>query len=318
MQPGIMPRPDIAALGIKYRRIPVLAIGRDVYLDTRLMLAKLEALAPANAHGAPRLGGSGSGSGDQVALERLLSILNNEAGPFVWAATLLPAQLPVWRDEAWVRDRSGFFFPGVKIAAPTPEARAEAVANMRGVCDLLETTLLADGRDWILGTATPALADIEAVWLLHWLRGIPGALPADQLSARQFPRVFAWVERFDAAVVAARRRLGEVPTLSGEAAARAVVGSAYHEEKGLAAAGAQAVDGGDPVAQVLGLRPGDRVVVFPTDSGSSHKDAGTLVGLDGKEVVFETKAELQGAPAVRVHAPRRGFRIVREDQSSHL
>lgn len=315
-----MPRPDIAALGIQYRRIPVLAIGRDVYLDTRLMLAKLEALAPADAHGAPRLGASGSGSGDQAALERLLGILNNEAGPFVWAATLLPAQLPVWRDEAWVRDRSGFLGPGVRIAAPTPEARAEAVANMRGVCELLEATLLADGRDWVLGTAGPALADIEAVWLLHWLRGIPGALPADQLSARRFPRVFAWVERFDAAVAAARRRLGEVPTLSGEAAARAVVGSAYHEVEGdgTASAGAQAVEAADPVAQALGLRRGDRVVVFPTDSGSSHKDAGTLVGLDSKEVVFETKAELQGAPAVRVHAPRRGFRIVREDQGSHL
>lgn len=309
IQPPIMPRPDIASLGIKYRRIPVLSIGRDVYLDTRLILQKLEAL-PAPPGGAPPLGASTS-DGDRRALQRLLGVLTNEAGPFVWAATLLPAHLPVFKDEAWIRDRTGFFFPGAKVGAASPQTRAEAAADLRGLLELLETALLADGRDWVLGTDAPALADIEAVWLLHWLRGIPGALPADQLSERQFPRTFAWVERFDGAVAAARKRLGRVPVLSGEQAAAAIVGSPYHEE-------AAQVARAEPIVQVLGLKQGDRVVVYPTDSGSSHKDSGSLVGLDDKEVVFETKAELQGSPAVRVHAPRHGFRVVREGQGSRL
>lgn len=302
-----MPRPDIASLGLKYRRIPVLSIGRDVYLDTRLILPKLEGLPAA---GAPPLG-AGTSDGDRRALQRLLGVLNNEAGPFVWAATLLPAHLPVFKDQAWIRDRTGFFFPGAKISAPSAQARAEAVADMRGVLELLETALLVDGRDWILGTEGPGLGDIEAVWLLHWLRGIPGALPEDQLSERQFPRTFAWVDRFDRAVAAAKGRLGNIPVLSGDEAARAIVGSPYHEE-------ATQVARDEPIVQALGLKQGDRVVVYPTDSGSSHKDSGSLVSLDGKEVVFETKAELQGSPAVRVHAPRHGFRVVREGHGSHL
>ncbi|KAL2105253.1 hypothetical protein VUR80DRAFT_8677 [Thermomyces stellatus] len=44
LQPGVMPRPDVAALGVNYSRIPVLSIGRDAYLDTRLLIRKLEAL----------------------------------------------------------------------------------------------------------------------------------------------------------------------------------------------------------------------------------------------------------------------------------
>lgn len=38
-----LPRPDISdRLGIGYRRIPVLAIGNDVYCDTSLMIPTIE------------------------------------------------------------------------------------------------------------------------------------------------------------------------------------------------------------------------------------------------------------------------------------
>lgn len=304
VQPPLMPRPDIASLGIKYRRIPILSIGRDVYLDTRLILQKLETLPVSQ----PKLGAV---DGEHRALERLLEVLNVEAGPFTWAMSLMPPQLPLFTDPKWIKDRSGFA-PGHKIRAPSPEARAEAIANVRGVFELLETSLLADGRDWILKTAPgPSLGDIEAVWLFHWLNGIPGTFPADQLSKTQFPKVFAWIKRFDAEVSAAAKQLGKVPDLCGDEAAKTIVGSSYFEEHGQ-------VQKDEPIVQVLGLKPGDRVVVYPTDTGSTHKDSGNLVALDGKEVVFETKADLQDAPSVRVHAPRHGFRIVREDQAPHL
>lgn len=48
-----MPRPILKdRLGINHRRIPILALGRDVYIDTRLMLRKLEALYPDGKLGA--------------------------------------------------------------------------------------------------------------------------------------------------------------------------------------------------------------------------------------------------------------------------
>jgi glutathione S-transferase len=45
-----MPRPNLALVPVAYRRIPVLAIGRDVYLDSRLILRKLETLFPSRRH----------------------------------------------------------------------------------------------------------------------------------------------------------------------------------------------------------------------------------------------------------------------------
>lgn len=318
MQPPIQPRPDIALLGIQYRRIPLLAVGRDVYLDTRLILQQLESL-PALASGRPKLGAA-EGT-EHRAVERLLSSLINESGAFAWAISIFPPDLPIFKDERFVKDRSDFMggaSSGRKFGPVPAEARAEATANLRGVFALLENTFLADGRDWLLGGSSdgPSLADIEGVWLLHWLREIPGTLPKDVLSEQQFPRVHAWIERFDQAVQAAAQKLGPAPTVSGEDAARTIVGAEYVDRGDDSSFGQVAPE--EPVAKALGLKKGDRVVVYPLDTGSTHKDSGSLLGLDGDQVVFETRATIEGTPAVRVHAPRLGFRVVREDQSSHL
>ncbi len=44
--------------------------------------------------------------------------------------------------------------------------RPEALVEIRGAFELLEMTLLADGRDWILKTENPSLADIEGMFSL--------------------------------------------------------------------------------------------------------------------------------------------------------
>lgn len=46
IQPPVMPRPDLALLDVGYRKMPLLAIGRDVYCDSRLIISKLEKLYP--------------------------------------------------------------------------------------------------------------------------------------------------------------------------------------------------------------------------------------------------------------------------------
>src|SRR5258708_25681387 len=43
IQPVIMPKPELTPLTGGYRRIPVLQIGADVYCDTQVILAELEA-----------------------------------------------------------------------------------------------------------------------------------------------------------------------------------------------------------------------------------------------------------------------------------
>ncbi len=64
------------------------------------------------------------------------------------------------------------------------------------------------------------------------------------------------------------------------------------------------VDKRDP----LGLKEGDMVQAWPTDSGASHKDSGRLVGLSQDEVVMETTGR-DGERGVRIHYPRTQFRI---------
>lgn len=45
----ILPRPELSeTMGITYRRIPILAIGRDVYADTSLIASTLERRYPAS------------------------------------------------------------------------------------------------------------------------------------------------------------------------------------------------------------------------------------------------------------------------------
>ncbi|KAK3370226.1 hypothetical protein B0H63DRAFT_402434 [Podospora didyma] len=292
LQPPIMPRPDIARLGVKYRRIPILSIGRDVYLDTRLIIQKLEQLYPS----LPKLGAA-DGT-EQKAIERLLEAYAIDGGIFVRASQLLPTDLPLLKDPKFQKDRADFF--GGQVSREVAAAlRPEAVNEIKNAMELLETTLLADGRDWILKTEQPSLADIEAVWPFHWLAGLPGALPADQVSAQQFPNVYAWIARFQAAVSAAAKKKGAAArpkSVSGDEAHKTILESAFNEAN-------VGVESSEPIAQFHGLKSGHSVELWPTDSGSSHRDTGKLVGLGGKEVVVETDA------GVRLHAPRHGFRL---------
>lgn len=69
IQPVTLPRPDLKKrLGVNYRRIPVMSIGRDIYCDTLIMLEKLEELFPYKDGEVLRKGKNGN----ERALEKLL------------------------------------------------------------------------------------------------------------------------------------------------------------------------------------------------------------------------------------------------------
>jgi glutathione S-transferase len=158
LQPIIMPRPDLKAIGVEYRRIPIMAIGRDIYHDTRLILQKLESLFPASA-AHPSISASGP---EAQAIERLLEFWAVDAGIFNRACQLIPANSPMMNDKSFTDDRSQFSGrPWIKDAILS--MRPEAVVDLKGTIGLLEETLLADGRNWVLKTEGPSLADIEGV-----------------------------------------------------------------------------------------------------------------------------------------------------------
>lgn len=148
-----MPRPDIAAIGTNYRRIPVVSIGRDVYNDTRLILRKLEELYP---HGHK----ISTASPEEKAIERLLELWVVDSGVFMRAAQLIPSNMPLLNDPKFTKDREDYTGRSWS-KANVEEMRPEALVHVKGAFELLETTILADGREWILKTESPSLADIE-------------------------------------------------------------------------------------------------------------------------------------------------------------
>lgn len=138
-----------------------------------------------------------------------------------------------------------------------------------------------------------------AIWPFDWLVGMKGALPADVISERQFPKVYAWIKRFGEAVRAAKSSGPKVVTLKGPEAV------SFVSDANLAESGGH-VDAADP----LGLGEGQEVEVWPIDSGFNHHDRGRLVSLTPDEVVLASRTKT-GQDAVRIHFPRWGFRVVR-------
>jgi len=121
-------------------------------------------------------------------------------------------------------------------------------------------------------------------------------LPADFISPTQFPKVFAWIERFYRAVKAAAQKAGKPKPIKGPEAVKQISSSEFAESEA-------EVDPEDPT----GFKKGQEIEVWPIDSGFNHKDRGKLVGLSGKEIVIESKTK--EGKMVRIHAPRHGFRV---------
>lgn len=136
-----------------------------------------------------------------------------------------------------------------------------------------------------------------AIWPLHWVSGMPNALPTNLISPQQFPKVFSWITRFNTAVSAAKTTTPAPIKLDGKAAAQALASSFMADQ----AEGV--VDHNDP----LGLKVGDEVEVWPIDSGFGYRDKGRLVMLSSTELEIAFKTE-QG-DEVRLHTPRWGFRV---------
>lgn len=94
VQPPNMPRPDLERLGINYRRIPLLAIGRDVFCDTRIIIEKLEQLFPDGA--------LGSNDPFERGMEKVLESWVIDAGPFLRSAACIPPSAPILKDPLWM------------------------------------------------------------------------------------------------------------------------------------------------------------------------------------------------------------------------
>lgn len=188
-------------------------------------------------------------------------------------------------------------------------ARNDAIVEVVKTLEFLESTLLADGRQWVAETENPGLADIELVWPLHWLFKTPGAVPEEYITAEKFPKVFSWVERLERAVAEAEKGVRRPQTVSGEKVA------AWIDKAGVEDEDEARVDLADPVVKEKGLYQGQEVLLWPADTGANHKTRGKLVGFTSREITLDTT---EGEVSVRVHAPRHGFRVAAVPEKANL
>ena len=100
---SILPRPELAdVLGIKYRRIPVLAIGNDVYCDSSIIASVLERRFPASqGYGTlfPRRKGGGN---PDIGVAKAIAMFWTDRAMFPLVADCLPYEK---FEATFVRDR---------------------------------------------------------------------------------------------------------------------------------------------------------------------------------------------------------------------
>jgi glutathione S-transferase len=288
----ILPRPELSELlGVTYRRIPILAIGNDVYCDTSLISYVLERRFPTSVGYGTIFPRRKNGKAD-TGMIKAFAQNYPERALFPLAAALLP-----WQkfQPSFVKDRSDF--NGVHIS---PEAmvarqpRAESILSSN--LALLEEQLL-DDREWLFDTELPSLADISVYFVYAWIQLF---WKKELFDARKFPKSVQWISRVTE-FLKQKKAGGSAATseMSGDQAA-GLIGSSTYEPYN--------VVGFDEIeAKRLGVLARQLVAIAPDDSGRKHPTVGKLVALNREEFVLETKGST--GSVIRCHFPRLGFSI---------
>lgn len=283
-----MPRPELASINVNYRRIPIMAIGKDIYCDSRLIISKLESLSP-DSNLTPS-------TPSEIGVRKLLENWTIDGGIFSNAVKMMPywTAKGLLQDTVFLDDREAL--GGRRMTAEgMAKNRPDGLQHLRQAFDMLENTFLADDRKWVLGTAEPTLADIDGVWPFAWMIVDPfmkESLPEEFASAEIYPKTYAWVHRFMNEVREAKARGPQPRRLDGAAMRSRVLSASSHAQPTEFAKN-------DP----LQLIPGDEVEVLASDYGFTHKDRGAVVGLTVDEVV------IRNAQGLHLHFPRWNFRI---------
>ncbi|KAG5646610.1 hypothetical protein DXG03_002914 [Asterophora parasitica] len=328
----VLPRPEITdLLGITYRRIPILAIGNDVYCDTSLIASALERRFPASAGYGTIFPKVKNGGGAVTGLAKASSKLYDTA-LFPHAANLLP-----WEKfpPAFLKDRSlvcSYRLYMSLILADPPYQLSGTTIKVEAVNAAREASLTAlsahlvsthspveivnqfqltpfkslleeqfqDGREYLFDTEQPSLADASAHFILSWVRASrPGKALVD---ASNFPHtVKASPIRPHPDKRGENHKRGSQPVpkrVTGEEAAASIVSSSYEPY--------DVVGFNVPEAARLSLKLNDQVQIAPDDTGRDYPTVGKLVGISRDEVVIE----VQGSKGLlRCHFPRLGFTV---------
>ena len=330
--PSMMPRPVLSnAFNLTYRKIPILALGRDVYCDTSIIIEALEAAFPeSEGYGTvyPAVAGSGGSRRNRSLMRGFASWWIDR--PFFRVTTgLIPSS--VWRTRFGV-DRAGLIghvLDADKLEKKVPRNLA-ALDLQLGLFEGWLAEGKGEGKGWLFETETPSLADVALYYQLEWGKDIARGVgigdltgggtqdtetegAASVFNSERYPDLWAWFHRM-------KDHIAGLPTVENkiEKGDEVAIKKAIESLKGYPKLGAECMiktPGGQHVEldAKTGLIVGQglKVSIAPDDTGKDDPTIGTLIGLSPEEVVIEP-IKLDGKDAVvdvAVHFPRIGFVI---------
>lgn len=279
--PVMLPRPMFDAIGITYRRIPLLSIGSDMYVDNYLIVEKLADIAR-----------------HQVDMNGLDDATNHVEydgmGQQAWltGAGLLPWDTPFLLDPKMIADRldlSGRSYKREDLDAIRPVM----ISKMLSLVGIVESHFLSMAgveRQFFLGGSKPTTADMHLYWSLNWgLRYHKGARP--EISETTHPRIFKWLEDVEA-----------------------FLSDRKHETK-IDMAEAYEVLKVPPTHEYAKFVPhmqnnpekmsvGQRIKVIPLDTGRNQPQFGALISLNAEQVCLRNDKDLV------MHFPRLGYEVL--------
>lgn len=267
IQPVIMPKPDLTPLTGGYRRIPVMQIGADVYCDSQVILAELEARNPTPPVVRP---------GDWAVNLWADRLWFQATVPVVFAGRGgdTPAEFIADREKLSGRP---FDVAGMQAAAPFMRGQWRAMAAW------IEQGL-AEGHDF-LGGSTPSLADIASYMNVWWLNGSDRDVAEALLDG--MPLTKAWRARMREIGHGSRVEMSPTEALAAAKAATPAAAPAH-----------------DP-HETSGVRPGEPACMFADDYGRDPL-RGTLVAATASRIIIAREDPAVGrvhvhAPRVGFH-----------------
>lgn len=193
-QPAVLPRKDLEALGITYRRIPVLSVGKDVYCDSSLIFdVVVNQLAKDKVPTSPA-----DKAWECYGYETFMAVL-----------TLIPIDVLT---PDFVKDRETIF---PILARPDyKDLKPSGIAELQSRLSFLENEVLTTGT--YIGGGKLSVADMHVIWGIRWVMNDLGVKNEKGLGKDAFPKVWKLIESLPEA---------KPETLSSEDAIKTIKGA---------------------------------------------------------------------------------------------
>lgn len=221
----VLPRKELEALGITYRRIPILAIGKDVYCDSSLIFNLI-------------LSGQNNLSTKKIPHDAVNDRAWESWGGETFTAILQLAPSALLSDD-FVKDREDVF--PILGRSDYTQMRQSGIAELRNRMGLVENVLLAQNEGVFIGGEEISVRDMHVIFSIRWGLKNLGAEKEPGLQKEDFPKVWALIDALPAI---------EPEVMNGDDAVKTVKEAELW-------AGQVGVEEGDP----LGLESGTRVKV---------------------------------------------------------